>query len=92
MKSRSKIFAVMALPLLVIGGLGQGCYYKEAPPDTRNDAQKAEAKWFNAKARELQGDFDKLTPEEKQRAITFSRNSESEARTGFGFAAKGPAQ
>ena len=82
----------MALPLIVIGGLGQGCYYKEAPPDSRNDAQKAEAKWFNAKAREVQGDFDKLSPEDKQRAIAFSHNKESDARTGFGFAAKAPAE
>jgi hypothetical protein len=89
LKTQAKRVAVVTLLFTGIAGLaGQGCYRKEAPPDTRTSAQRADADWFNQKAVEVQGNFDRLTPEEKMRAIRFSRGSESEARTGMAMASK----
>ena len=79
------------LLILLTGLVTPGCSTPgasggSAPPDPRTEAQKTDAEWFNAKAKSTNGDFDALTPEEKQRAIRFSRNSEKDARMGFGFA------
>lgn|GEM_PF-3029988 len=78
---------ITALLLLSVPVL-TGCYRQEAPPDPRPAGKKAEADWFNKRAKETNGNFDSLSPEEKMRAIQFSNNSESQARTGFGMAAK----
>ncbi|GAB4454728.1 MAG: hypothetical protein OHK0029_09730 [Armatimonadaceae bacterium] len=83
-KKLASILAVMMLSVLFV----QGCNKTEAPPDPRSAAQKAEAEWFNQKARELGGNFDALSPDDKMRAIRFVNGSESQARTGFGMAAK----
>ncbi|MDX1932289.1 MAG: hypothetical protein SFU56_06765 [Capsulimonadales bacterium] len=76
------------IPTIVVLALGQGCNRPAPPPDRRTAEQKAESEWFNKRAKELNGNFDALTPEEKQRAIKASNNSESSARMGFGYASK----
>ena len=88
-----KIFSALSLITLILltGLVTPGCSKTgasggSAPPDPRTTAQISDAEWFNAKAKSTAGNFDALTPEEKQRAIRFSRNSEKDARMGFGFA------
>ncbi len=76
----SLIGALVIVPLL------QGCYRTEAPPDPRTAAQKAEADWMNRKAVDLKGNFDALSPEDKQRVITFRNGNERDARFSFAMA------
>ncbi len=87
LKTVSDRAAILLTLLTLLAGLATpGCRKTEPPPDPRTAAQKSDAEWFNAKAKATKGNFDALTAEEKQRAIRFSRNSESDARMGFGFA------
>ena len=82
----SPILLILLAGLITPGCSKTGASGGSAPPDPRTAAQKSEAEWFNAKAKSTAGNFDALTPEEKQRAIRFSRNNERDARMGFGFA------
>jgi hypothetical protein len=89
MNSRRVVSSLIALSLTAgVGLTASGCYRTEQPPDTRSTTKKADADWFNEKAVALKGNFDGLTPEEKQRAIQFRNGSEAEARTGFAMAGK----